>query len=201
MESQQENVLRDLITLLKGLMISVRVTNPMVMRDPDSAMQDLATICLPFPPDVIGRVIHDFKFCEDPVWPTGNAMLCALEDAARVDHKPIAHSHAQIEGRSVDPNEHLTSKIERAMRSEGGKFALKVGYAKQLILDIQEGVITPEECNNHGYREAKSKAYHERVMLTKKLKDKFNKTSFDRAIISLSERYDSENDYLVKIWS
>ncbi len=141
-----------LMSSLRKLMASVKVTNPVARQDPDLAVREMAkTIHDKFQPGLIRKVISDLQGDPDAKWPTTGEMLGLCYDVQRhiTDSKrPNAPSGRTLIGRPSKITE------ETFMRSEAGQIAVRLGYARSYWIKFQKGTATLDQGLLLGFQNA-----------------------------------------------
>lgn len=139
----KSNETADLQTLtgwLKGLMATVKVTNVIARKDPDTAIKAMAEVCLKFPPDLIKATVDGLKIDPDAVWPTAGEMVDMLKRKVRV-RDGVRTQHRMLE--NIDG-----LNYQQLLRgTTQGRKALADGKPHSFLQDVIDGKIPTASLN------------------------------------------------------
>ncbi len=130
-----------LMELLKGLMATVRVANPVAKEDPGTAVKEMAKVIAKFPPGSIHRVIADLKMDPEAYWPSAGEMVVLCQESAKRDTKSLSgtvSTHARPSKGFENINGWRYDQIIKKTRD--GQMALKEGRPHKFFMEIRDGL-------------------------------------------------------------
>jgi len=133
--------LEELTEWLTELMATVKVTNPIARKDPETAIAAMAEVTVKFQPGLIESTIDEMKIDPEAVWPTAGEMISLLSEKQR--ERDQARGQQRRAAQKLSPPE--------IMRTQAGRLSLKKGYPHQFLMDVMEGRVTPADATSELY--------------------------------------------------
>lgn len=187
--------LAQLMDWLQDLMVSVKVSNPIARRDPDTAITVMAERLLKYPPNVVRAELEKWPLRNDATWPTVGELV------GQIDHViGMARKNREAARKSAEERHHqdiVTSAFQRrVLESDLGQQALGEGWGASLLHDLRERTIQWPKDVTLEYMQRRRRATGE--VRGYAAKDPEGKSGFDRALISLARTMIANNDDLAR---